>query len=121
MNALLVFVGGGVGSLLRYGVMVLVLRWKGTTLFPWATVLANTLAALIMALIIASFARMGDEVPDRVRHFALIGLCGGFSTFSTFSYENFLLLETGQWPWMLANVLVSVVASLAMFWMILYR
>lgn len=121
MNALLVFVGGGIGSLLRYGVMVLVLRWKGTVHFPWATLVANTAAALIMALIIAWFTRMGEEVPVRLKHFALIGLCGGFSTFSTFSYENYVLLQAGQWSWMVLNVLVSVVASLAMLWMILYR
>jgi CrcB protein len=121
MNALWVFLGGGLGSALRYLIALAVLRWRGTTVFPWATLAANTLAALFMALTLAWYLKAGSELPDRLRYLIVVGFCGGLSTFSTFGYENLVLLQSGQWGWMVANVVISLGATLAVMAFFLYR
>lgn len=121
MNALWVFLGGGLGSVLRYLIAVAVLRWRGTPLFPWATLLANTIAAVILAAVVAWYLKSGLELPERIKLLVVVGFCGGLSTFSTFGYENFVLLQSGQWGWMLANVIISVGATLAVMAALLYR
>ena len=81
MNALLVFAGGGLGSLLRFGIgqAGMFFGW-GKSLFPWSTLLANVLACLFMALLVG----LDQEgINAKSRMFGMIGFCGGLSTFST--------------------------------------
>lgn len=114
---LAVFMGGGIGSLLRYGLsrLVLYLGVKGT--LPWATLAANVLATALLAWMVL---RMQSGPADRpaLRAFIGVGICGGFSTFSTFSQENFLLLREGHPGWALTNIAVNVLACLAVFHLI---
>lgn len=111
---LAVFAGGGIGSLLRYGLSRLVLALGVKGAFPWATLAANVLATALLAWMVL---RMQATAADRpaLRAFIGVGICGGFSTFSTFSYENFLLYREGHPGWAIANILVNVLACLAVF------
>lgn len=118
MNTLIaIFLGGGLGSLARFGVTraVLALNIKGA--FPYATLVANVLATALLAWLVL---RMQQHLVgrDALRAFLAVGFCGGFSTFSTFSYENFLLLREGQTTILAANIVISVAACVAVFYLI---
>ena len=102
-----VFIGGGLGSLAGYGLA----RWlnvAGGLTFPVGTFLANLLACFIMGLILGLAAQRMDFSPV-MRLFWAVGFCGGFSTFSSFSYENLLLVQNGQNGTMLLYLALSLV------------
>jgi CrcB protein len=111
-GALVVALGGALGSLGRYGLTELAQRLLGTG-FPWGTLLVNvTGSALIGAL-------AGGLVPERilaptlVRELLVIGVCGGYTTFSSFSLQTLQLLQAGEPLRAAANVLLSVALCLA--------
>ncbi len=111
---LMVFLGGGLGSISRYAIsrLVIAVRYKG--LLPLATLTANVLACIMMALVLSQILK-GRDISESWKNFWLIGFCGGFSTFSTFSYENYLLLKGENFVWLLINVFVSVILCLTVF------
>jgi CrcB protein len=89
----LVFLGGGLGSAIRYGIG----KWVGTLYshyFPLGTLIANVLACLALGLIIG-MADSRQLLSPASKIFWTIGFCGGFSTFSTFSNETLTLLQGG--------------------------
>lgn len=93
MNYLLVFIGGGLGSLARYGIW----KWLGvqSTNFPWATFVANAISCLILGLLLGL--ELKGSVNDQSKLLMMIGFCGGFSTFSTFSAESLKLFQYGNY------------------------
>ena len=109
-----IFIGGGIGSVARFGITRMVLAFGLKGAFPWATLFANVLATGILAWLILRV-QPQFEGRDALKAMLGVGFCGGFSTFSTFSYENFLLLREGQTVMAAANIAISVVASLAIF------
>ena len=112
-----VFIGGGIGSLLRFGISRLLLAMDLRGAFPWATLASNALATAVLAWVLL---RMQPHFQQRPALAALItvGVCGGFSTFSTFSYENFLLFREGFPGMAMANIAVNVLACLAIFFVV---
>lgn len=111
---LAVFLGGGIGSVLRFGVSRMVKLMVPDAVFPWATLISNLLATALLAWLVL---RLQLHQPGREHWQALfaIGLCGGFSTMSTFSMENHQLLRDGLYGFAMANVLITVTAGVALF------
>ncbi len=117
MNYLLIFLGGGLGSVLRYGLSNwLVVEAEGEpSLFPWATLAANLLASMLLGLGLAYFSR--ELLTDAQRLLLLTGFCGGFSTFSTLSWELVRLWANGHWTTASLYLLLSLTAGLAAIWL----
>ncbi len=100
----LVFVGGGFGSLARYGVGLLLQPWAPR--FPLATLLANIAACL--ALGILTGLQMRGQLDEPRRLLLVTGFCGGFSTFSTFTNETWNAFQHGQTASALLNVFLNL-------------
>lgn len=114
MNWVIVFVGGGIGSVLRFGIGKLI-PFKELS-FPWATFLSNLLACIIFAIVLLVIQKSPKN--EWIQPLFLVGICGGFSTFSTFSYENFQLFQSGSFGILLLNVFVSVMLGFGSFWVV---
>lgn len=106
-----IFIGGGLGALLRYGVSSFVGKINPSD-FPVATFISNVVASLILGVTIA-FLRHKTQTSDAWYAFLVIGICGGFSTFSSFAKENLELFEKGNVFLGVLNILVSVVLCIA--------
>ena len=112
MQAVLVFLGAGLGGALRHGVNVGCARLCGAA-FPWGTLTVNVVGSLAMGLIagwLALRAEAGWSQPLRL--FLATGILGGFTTFSAFSLDSMLLWERGQAGAAFAYVAGSVAASI---------
>ena len=110
MMALVIFVGAGLGGLARYGVGAWVQAVGGAG-FPWGTLLINVTGSLLLTFVY-SFLE-GTAAPPEWRAFLGIGVLGGYTTFSSFSYETLRLVQDGEWERALVYVAGSVVLSLA--------
>lgn len=113
-NLVLVFIGGGVGSVLRFGIG----RWltpaewdaQGPP-FPWATLIVNLVGCVLIGLLAGWCGRR-----EWAKSLLLLGLLGGFTTFSTFGLDTIRLLDAGHGPRALGYVACSVAGGLAGVW-----
>jgi len=107
---ILLFVGGGIGTILRYQVSGLVQDQLGAA-FPWGTFMVNVTGCLAIGI----FATLADErgmLGSPARLFLMVGVTGGYTTFSTFGLETWRLLQVGDFIPAFANAAGSVVVGL---------
>ena len=109
-----VFLGGGLGSMARYGVSLLIQRQSAFE-FPLATLISNMASTMILGYIVWKW---NTQLSHSMVIFLTIGFCGGFSTFSTFSLETFQLIRSEQWFWAISNVIVSAGAAIALLFIL---
>ncbi|MBI3789389.1 MAG: fluoride efflux transporter CrcB [Gemmatimonadetes bacterium] len=102
-------VGGALGSVLRHGVGLLVQR--GIPGFPWGTFVINVTGSFLLGFLARALG--GDDVHPSLRAALTIGLCGGYTTFSTFSFETMRLAADGLGARAATYVVASVLLSLA--------
>ena len=107
MNYILIFLAGGLGSLLRYAIGLIL----PSCFVPWATVAINVIGSFALGLLGGLGLRMGWS--DNLQLSLTVGLCGGFTTFSTFSKEALSLAMTGRWGAFSLYVIGSIVLGLA--------
>ncbi|HST35620.1 MAG TPA: fluoride efflux transporter CrcB [Allosphingosinicella sp.] len=105
---LLVMLGGAIGAGLRHLVGMATLAWAGPG-FPWGTLIVNLTGGLAIGLLAGWLARSGGS--EQMRLFAAVGVLGGFTTFSAFSLETWLMLERGQLGLAAIYVATSVAGS----------
>ena len=109
--------GGALGSVARYGCSSLAARWIGET-FPWGTLIVNVAGSFVIGLFATLTGPDGRVLasPD-ARQFVMVGVCGGYTTFSSFSLQTLNLIHDGDIVRAGANVLLSVAACLAAVWL----
>lgn len=109
---ILVAVGGAVGSVGRYWVGFWMSRLTGNS-FPWNTMIINVVGSFVIGALAALTSEDGRFSGDgTLRLLLMVGLCGGFTTFSSFSLQTLLLLHAGETLAALANIALSVVLCL---------
>ena len=109
-----VALGGAVGSVLRYGAGGAVQRWNGSD-WPLGTLAVNIAGSFIIGWLAQLILTRGI-MPPQARLFVMVGILGGFTTFSTFSLETLRLIQQGGWAPAAANVALSVVGGLIAAW-----
>ena len=110
-------IGSALGGMARYWCSGFVARLVGET-FPWGTLLVNVVGSLIIGFFATLTAPDGRLFVDTTtRQFVIIGLCGGFTTFSAFSLQTLNLMHDGEWFYVGLNIGMSVVICLVAVWL----
>jgi fluoride exporter len=109
-SILLVGVGGFVGSVARYLVAIL-FSSQISSVFPFATLTVNIVGCFLIGILFALSDR-GNVLSPEWRILLTTGFCGGFTTFSTFSYESLRLMQDGEYLYLAAYVFISVFIGL---------
>lgn len=112
---LIVGLGGMLGTLMRYTCSVLINHMMHFPYFPYATLFINTLGCLF-AGIFAGFVETTHQLSPDMRLFMQIGILGGFTTFSSFGLETFLLYMDSHFLLALINVLMQVTLGMIAVW-----
>lgn len=108
---LFIALGSALGGVLRYWVSGAVGERLGET-FPWGTIVVNIIGSALIGVVAAWVDSARVALPLEAREFLMIGLFGGFTTFSSFSLQTLRLVQDGDWTRAIANVLVSVILCL---------
>jgi CrcB protein len=114
-RAVLIFLGGGAGSLARYGLSVALQRAAGTDL-PLGTLTVNVLGSFAVGVIM-TLSLERNLIGNELRIPLTVGFCGGFTTMSAFSFETLALMRGSGAPIALAYVAATLIACLAAVWL----
>lgn len=107
---LIVAFGSGIGGLLRYVISDFVYKYS-SSLFPYGTLAVNVVGSFILGLILFYLDSL-KLISSEMRLFLTIGLCGGLTTFSTFSYETVKLIQDSQYLLAGTNILLNVFVTI---------
>lgn len=102
-HLLWIALGGALGSVARFAVS----KWLVSPAFPWGTFVVNITGCFLIGILWAGSMR-NPSIPDHIKLFLMTGICGGFTTFSTFSIESITLLRDGKISLFLAYSLGSL-------------
>lgn len=117
LNYLLVGLGGALGSIARFWISGLVSERYGSA-FPLGTLVVNVIGSFAIGLFAALAVPDGRWlVSPSARLFFMVGVCGGYTTFSAFSLQTFALMQAGEWLRVAANCILSVGLCLAAVWL----
>lgn len=103
-----VALGGAIGSALRFAVSDILRRLPALASLPWATLFVNVTGSFVIGWYLRS--AVSADASPQLRAFIAIGICGGYTTFSTFALENAQLLENG----LIARAAIYAIASVAL-------
>lgn len=115
MDTLLVFIGAGLGGVLRFWIASITYFFLGRQ-FPFGTLIVNVSGCFLMGLLFILTIERFNEIGPQLRSFLLIGLLGGYTTFSSFSIETINLFEAGAFISGITNILISIALCLAATW-----
>jgi len=117
MSYVWVAIGGALGSVLRFWFSGVVARCFGET-FPWGTLCVNVTGSFIIGFFATLTGPDGRWlVAPTARQFVMIGICGGYTTFSSFSLQTLSLARDGEWMYVGANIMLSVALCLLGVWL----
>ena len=112
-----IFIGGGLGSIARFSLSRYIHTFTTST-FPFGTLAVNVISSIILG----SFLGLANEkmlASSNIKLLVIAGFCGGFSTFSTFSFETIELIRSGNMIYAIANILVSVALCVGVIFFLL--
>ena len=109
-------IGSALRGVARYWCSGVAARLIGET-FPWGTIIVNIVGSFIIGFFATLTGPDGRIFADTLtRQFVMIGFCGGYTTFSSFSLQTLALLQDGEWLLASANIALSVIACLLAVW-----
>jgi len=114
-NIFIVGLGGFIGSVLRYLAYQGIYRFSGGHWFPLGTFIVNVLGCFVIG-ILGGVVVLKGGLSEELKLFIFVGFLGGFTTFSAFGYETFLLIKNDQFSAAVFNVFIHMVICLASVW-----
>lgn len=119
VSYLWVAIGGALGSVSRYWVNGLVANAVGGS-FPWGTLVINVMGSFVIGAagaLAAPEGRMDSQTRQWITQFLMIGVCGGYTTFSSFSLQTLNLIRDREWLYAGGNILLSVALCMVAVWL----
>ena len=116
INTVYIFLGAGVGGVCRYWISNAI-HWMVGREFPYGTFVVNVSGCFLMGFLFILLLERFDGNGAELRSLILIGLLGGYTTFSSFSIESINLLENGEWLSGFLNISLSVIFCIAASWL----